>query len=121
MAFCGEAADFLEVRGLPDDEEEADVAEVPLDFGAGNVGERGEVDDVAVVPEVNPAVDVDECALADGGGPGELLVDGESGAPCGGVGGGGPGGGEDQAAALARAACRPRTRTRTPTCSGTIR
>ena len=46
-----------------------------------------------VVPEVDPAVDVDECALADGGGPGELLVDGESGAPCGGVGGGGPGGG----------------------------
>ena len=43
-----EAADLPEVGRLPD-EEEADVAEVPLDFGAGNVGERSEVDGVAVL------------------------------------------------------------------------
>ena len=34
------------MSSLPD-EEEADVAQVPLDFGAGNVGQRGEVDGVA--------------------------------------------------------------------------
>ena len=43
-----EAADLPEVRCLPD-EEEADVAEIPLDLGAGNIGERGEVDGVAVL------------------------------------------------------------------------
>ena len=43
-----EAADLSEVRCLPD-EEEADVAEVPFDFRAGNVGERSEVDGVAVL------------------------------------------------------------------------
>lgn len=43
-----EAADLSEVRCLPD-EEETDVAEVPLDLCPGNVGEWGEVDCVAVL------------------------------------------------------------------------